>query len=109
MERAMLKGSESIGTRNWADEKKALDAMDEAYDRMEAERNKGPRANESQFETLRTQWRLSTDAANRLGQPGEYLKILEENGATGVKSSSTWDALQLSYTLPSNRIELWFA
>jgi len=109
MERAMLKGSESIGTRNWPDEKKALDAMDEAYDRMEAERNKGPRTNESQFETLRTQWRLAADAASRLGQPGEYQKILEENGATGLKSTSTWDALQLSYTLPSNRIELWFA
>ena len=109
MERVMLKGSESIGSRNWPEEKKALEALDEAYDRVQAERNKGPRRNEEQFETLRTRWRLAADAAIRLGQPDEYRKILDDNGATGLKLATSWNSSQFSYTLPSNRIELWFA
>src|SRR5674476_599072 len=39
-EHLALKGNETIGTRNWPEEKKALDATDEAYDRMQAEVNK---------------------------------------------------------------------
>ena len=40
-EHLAFKGTESIGTRDWPEEKKALDAVEEAYDRMEAEANKG--------------------------------------------------------------------
>src|ERR1017187_5152488 len=36
-EHLTLKGTETIGTRNWPEEKKALDATDEAYDRMRSE------------------------------------------------------------------------
>src|SRR5205823_1017408 len=84
-------------------------ALDDAYERMEAERNKGPLMNESQFESLRTRWRLAIDAALRLGQAGEYSKILEDNGVTSLKSSASWSTMSVSYSLPSNRIELWFA
>jgi predicted Zn-dependent peptidase len=109
MERMAIKGTETIGTRNWPEEKKALDAMDEAYDRMEAERNKGPRMNQSQYETLRTQWRLAVDQTLRHSQSGDYLRLLDENGATGFHSQTGFSSIQFSYTLPSNRIELWFA
>lgn len=103
-----FKGTETVGSHNWAEEKKALDAVDEAYDRMEAERNKGPRMNQEQFDLLRSQWKLAVDAAQRLSNSGEYAKILEDNGASGVRSGSSWTALQVGYTLPSNRLELWF-
>src|SRR5262249_30268546 len=81
LERMAAKGSESIGSRNWPEERKALEAQDEAYERMEAERGKGPVMNQAEFETLRTHWRVAVDAALRLGQPDEYLKILHEAGA----------------------------
>jgi predicted Zn-dependent peptidase len=104
-----FKGTESIGSRNWAEEKKALDAVDEAYEKMEAEHNKGLGMKQEQFDLLRSQWRLAVDAAQRLSDSAEYARILEENGATGVHSGSGWTALQSGYTLPSNRLELWFA
>ena len=103
-----FKGTESVGSHNWAEEKKALDAVDEAYDRMEAERSKGPRMKQEQYDLLRSQWKLAVDAAQRLSNSGEYAKILEDNGANGVRSGSNWTALQVGYTLPSNRLELWF-
>jgi predicted Zn-dependent peptidase len=109
LERMAAKGSESIGSRNWPDERKALEAQDEAYERMEAERGKGPLMNQGEFETLRTHWRVAVDAALRLAQPGEYLKILQESEATAIKSNASWNSLEFSYTLPSNRLELWYA
>jgi predicted Zn-dependent peptidase len=65
--------------------------------------------NQEQFDSLRAQWRLAEDAAKRLGDPGEFGNILLENGASAVRLGATWHALQAGYTLPSNRLELWFA
>src|ERR1035437_10113392 len=45
-EHLAFKGTESIGTRNWPEEKKALDAAEEAYDRMDAEADKGIKADQ---------------------------------------------------------------
>ena len=49
-ERLALKGTTTIGTTDWAAEKKALDAVEEVHDRLEAERNKGPRADEARLD-----------------------------------------------------------
>src|SRR5205809_5864415 len=43
-EHMAFKGTESIGTMNWPQEKKALEEVEAIYDRIEAEENKGPRA-----------------------------------------------------------------
>ena len=40
LERMAVKGSETIGTHSWPEEKKALEAMDEAYDRIRSVRDK---------------------------------------------------------------------
>jgi predicted Zn-dependent peptidase len=102
------KGSETIGTRGWENEKKALEAMDEAYDRMEAERNKGGRADRNKLENLQTQVRLAIDVAGRNAQPKEYDDILGESGAGGSRASAGWNSIEYAYTLPSNRAELWY-
>src|SRR5437773_2498828 len=43
-EHMAFKGTPTIGTRNWTEEKKALDAIESAHDQLDAERNKGFRA-----------------------------------------------------------------
>src|SRR5215472_15473163 len=43
-EHIAFKGTETIGTTNWPEEKKALAAIESAYDRLEQEQNKGPKA-----------------------------------------------------------------
>src|SRR5712664_2558542 len=35
-----FKGTETIGTKNWPEEKKAMDAIEATYDRLEQERRK---------------------------------------------------------------------
>lgn len=108
LERLAFKGTETIGTRNWAEEKKALDAIEEVYDRMEAEANKGAKADRSRVDMLRTQVKLAVENARRSMVANEYLRIFEENGAAESTAQTSPAAAEFSFTLPSNRGELWF-
>src|SRR5271170_7131014 len=40
-EHMAFKGTETIGSKNWPEEKAAMEAEEAAYDRLDAERNKG--------------------------------------------------------------------
>src|SRR5476649_2217569 len=78
-ERLAFKGTETIGTRNWADEKKAMDAIEEIYDRLDAERNKGATADQSRADTLQTQVKFAVDRADMYVQQNEFKSIMEDN------------------------------
>ena len=107
-EHLAFKGTENIGTRGWPEEKKALDAVEEAYDRMEAEANKGVKADQMRVDMLRNQYRLAADNAQRLAASADYRRILEENGAVNLTALASTASMEYSYSLPSNRAELWF-
>ena len=107
-EHMAFKGTETIGTRDWASEKKALDAIEEAYDRLEAERNKGPKADAARIGVLQAQLKMAIDGAEAFAVPNEYMGIIETNGGAGVNAGTSLDSTEYYYSLPSNRTELWF-
>src|SRR5260370_11364001 len=107
-EHMAFKGTETIGTRNWPEEKKALDAVEEAYDRMEAEANKGIKADQMRVDMLRNQLRVAADNAQRLSASGEYRRVFEENGAADLNAAVSATSSEFFYSLPSNRVEFWF-
>ena len=107
-EHMAFKGTETIGTRDWPAEKKALEAIETAYDKLQAERDKGPKADEVQLTYLESQVKIMIDRAQAFVVPNEYTRVLEENGAVGLNASTGPDATQYFYSLPSNRLELWF-
>ena len=107
-ERLAFKGTETIGTRDWPEEKKALDAIEAAYDALQAEVNKGIRADPARFEVLRSQIRVAIDNAQRFAASGEYRRIIEENGGVDLNAAVSASATQYFCSLPSNRTELWF-
>ena len=90
-EHLAFKGTETIGTRNWPEEKKALDAVEEAYDRMEAEANKGIKADSMRVDMLRNQFRMAADNAQRLSASGEYRRVFEESGALDLNAAVSAD------------------
>jgi predicted Zn-dependent peptidase len=108
LERLTSKGTESIGTRDWTGEKKALDALEEANNRLEAERNKGIHADEVKITSLQMQLRMAMNQADSFVRPNEYPGAIAEAGASGSGTTVNADSIQLFYSLPSNRIELWF-
>uniref|UniRef100_Q01SM7 Peptidase M16 domain protein n=1 Tax=Solibacter usitatus (strain Ellin6076) TaxID=234267 RepID=Q01SM7_SOLUE len=108
IERVAFSGTEGIGTNNWAGEKKALDAVEDAWDRVEAEANKGPKADQGRLDMLRSQARMAMELSQRSNMAAEFGRTLDENGATGRSAIASFDSTSYSFALPSNRIELWF-
>jgi predicted Zn-dependent peptidase len=106
--RAMMKGTETLGTRGWEGEKKALDAAEQAYGRLQAERNKGLMADAGKAGVLDTQWRMVLEAAQTWVDPNAYARVIQDNGGGDLRVRALPDATEYSYTLPSNRAELWF-
>ena len=107
-EHMAFKGTESIGTTNWAAEKKAMDEIERAYDELEAERAKGPRANRVAVESLQASVKRAVDRAQDLVDPSAYTRIIEENGGIGLNAGTSVASTEYFYNLPSNRLELWF-
>ena len=107
-EHMAFKGTETIGTRNWPEEKKVLDAVEEAYERIEAEANKGIKADSMRVDMLRNQLRIAADNAQRLSASGEYRRVFEESGALDLNAAVSATSSEFFYSLPSNRVEFWF-
>ena len=107
-EHMAFKGTESIGTRDWAGEKRALEAVEAVYDRLEAERAKGPTADQARLGALDLELKNAIDRAQSFVIPNDYSRIIEENGGTGLNADTSYDYTEYYYSLPSNRIELWF-
>jgi predicted Zn-dependent peptidase len=106
--RVMMKGTETLGTRGWEAEKTALDAAEQAYGRLQAERNKGLMADAGKAGVLDTQWRMALEGAQSWVDPNAYERVIQDNGGTGLSVKALPDATEYSYTLPSNKVELWY-
>ncbi len=107
-EHMAFKGTETIGTKNWSEEKKAMAAIEAAYDRLDAERNKGPKADANKVKSLQQELEAAIERAQMYVIPDEFPRIIEENGGVGLNASTSYDSTEYFYSLPSNRIELWF-
>ncbi len=107
-EHMAFKGTETIGSKNYPDEKKALDAVELAYDQLDAERDKGAGADAQRLRTLEQQLQAAVEKAAGYVDVNAYPRTIEENGGTGLNAETSEDATSFFYSLPSNRIELWF-
>ncbi len=107
-EHMAFKGTDTIGTKNWPLEKKALDAIEEVYDRLEAEQNKWFRADPKKIQALEEELKAAIDKADTYVENNEYDRIVESNGGVGLNAGTSEDSTSYYYNFPSNRVELWF-
>jgi predicted Zn-dependent peptidase len=107
-EHMAFKGTETIGSKNWPEEKNAMAAIEDAYDRLEAERRKGPRADPQQVAALEADVKAAVEKADSYVVPNLFPTIIEENGGVGMNAGTSHDSTEYFYNLPANRIELWF-
>src|SRR5580765_7540382 len=107
-EHMAFKGTPTIGSKNWLAEKKALDAIELAYDRLDAERNKAFRADAKKIEALEAELKAAIEKADSYVESNEYDRIVESNGGVGMNAGTSEDQTTYFYSFPSNRIELWF-
>ncbi len=107
-EHMAFKGTETIDTKNWPEEKKALAVVEEIYDRLDAERNKAFRADPKKIEAIQAELKTAIDKANSYVEENEFPGIVESNGGAGLNAGTAEDQTTYFYNFPSNRIELWF-
>ena len=106
LEHLAFKGTTRIGTTNYAAEKAAMDQLDDVFDELMAAEEAGDTAAVAtlteQFDTLQAE-AVSYVEQNKFGQ------IIEQTGGTGLNATTSADATRYFYSLPSNKLELWFS
>ncbi len=107
-EHMAFKGTAAIGSKNWPAEKAAMDNIEHVYDQLDAERNKGAKADPAQIKDLEDKLQTAIEKADSYVEPNLYPRIIEENGGVGMNASTGEDSTDFFYNFPANRVELWF-
>jgi len=107
-EHMAFKGTPWIGTKDWNQEKKALDEVEEVYAKLEEEKRKDLHADAGKLETLEARLKSAVDKAELYVEPNAFPRIIEENGGVGMNAATSLESTNYFYNFPSNRIELWF-
>jgi predicted Zn-dependent peptidase len=108
-EHMAFKGTPAIGTANATAEKKAMSAQDTAYLALETERLKGPQADPEKLKKLAAAFEEAGKPLEKLSEGDLFSKILERNGAQGLNAGTDIDSTQYTFSLASNKLELWFS
>jgi predicted Zn-dependent peptidase len=108
-EHMAFKGTDTIGTRDYADEKVALAKIEVAYAAYIAERDKPVDRNEQRLAQLEQAWKDAISTADKFSAPynNEFGKIVEGEGGEGMNAFTNWDETGYHYSFPTNRLELW--
>ncbi len=108
-EHMAFKGTTTLGTKGYDQEKAIMDKMDAVFDQLRAEWAKGSHADAEKLEQLEADFERLQEEASQYSDGEEYTKILEQEGAVGLNAGTSADWTAYFYSLPSNKIELWMA
>jgi predicted Zn-dependent peptidase len=106
-EHMAFKGTDSIGTKDYAAEKVALEKIETAYAAFIYERDRRLGRDDAKTKELEKAWQDAVKAANQYVIPNQFPQILESNGAEGLNAYTDYDETAYHYSLPENRLELW--
>jgi predicted Zn-dependent peptidase len=108
-EHMAFKGTDTIGTRDYAGEKIALAKVEEAYAAYIAERDQPVGRDEAKLKQLEQSWKDAIAAADKFSAPytNEFGKIVEGEGGEGMNAFTDLDETGYFYSFPINRLELW--
>ena len=107
-EHMAFKGTETIGSTDYAAEKRAMNEVERVYDLYDAEHKKGAQADAKKLDGLDKELKAAMAKANGYVIPNEYPRIIEENGGVGMNADTAEDSTEYFYNFPRNRLELWF-
>jgi predicted Zn-dependent peptidase len=106
-EHMAFKGTDTIGTTNYPDEKVALEKVETAYAAYIAERDKTVGQDPAKLKDLEKAWMDARNAAQKFVVSNAFGKIVEENGGEDMNAFTSYDETGYHYSLPENRLELW--
>jgi predicted Zn-dependent peptidase len=108
LEHMLFKGTKTLGTKNYAVEKKQLQKIETVGQRIDALKNQ-PDANIQELQQLREQLATLQKEHQKLVVKNEFFKIYAENGGIGYNAFTGKDSTTYLINLPANKLELWVA
>jgi predicted Zn-dependent peptidase len=106
-EHMAFKGTDKIGTTDYAAEKVALEKVEQVYAAYIAERDKPVGRDEQKVKELQKAWMDAVTDANKYVKPNEFPQIVEMNGGEDLNANTSDDETNYFYSFPENRLELW--
>lgn len=107
-EHMAFKGTHNIGTKNWEGEKPVLKKEDETYQKWLAEKY-SPEPDTARMNTLWKQFKDLQKKEEQYVKNNEFSRVIERNGGEGLNASTGADQTMFFYSLPENKLELWFS
>src|SRR5699024_8246183 len=107
-EHMAFKGTQTIGTNNWGEEKKVLQELDNTYQQWLAEKY-STLPDTSKMNNLWEKFKDLQEEAGQYVENNEFAQIIDRNGGTGLNATTSADRTNYFYNLPENRLELWFS
>ena len=106
-EHMAFKGTDKVGTTNYAAEKVALDKVEQAYQAYDRERRKEVGRDSKKVAELEKAWKDAMAAAQKYVVENQFGQIVEEKGGTGLNAFTDNEETGYHYSFPSNQVELW--
>ena len=106
-EHMAFKGTDKIGTTDYAAERPALEKVEVAYAAYIAEHDKTVGRDEVKLKQLEKAWRDAIAVADKYVVGNAFGKLIEQNGGEDMNASTSYDETEYHYSLPENRLELW--
>ena len=106
-EHMAFKGTDKIGTTDYAAERVALEKVEVAYAAYIAERDKAVGRDEAKLKELEKAWKDAIAAADKYVVSNAFGKLVEQNGGEDMNAFTSYDETGYHYSLPENRLEFW--
>jgi predicted Zn-dependent peptidase len=106
-EHMAFKGTDKIGTKNYAAEKVALEKVEKIYAEYIRERDNTVHHDDAKVKALEKEWQDAIKEANQYVIPNQFGQIVESNGGEGMNAFTEDDETGYHYSFPENRLELW--
>ncbi|MBP6704905.1 MAG: insulinase family protein [Vicinamibacteria bacterium] len=105
-EHMAFKGTDTIGTTNYAAEKVALEKVEKTYAAYDTAKRQ-PTRDDKKVAELEKAFKAAVAEADAFVVKNEFGEIVDREGGVGLNASTNADETQYYYSLPANRFELW--
>jgi len=105
-EHMAFKGTDKIGTKDYAAEKVALENVEKAYLAYDAERRRHG-SDEKKVAELEKAWKDAMADADQHVVTNAFGEMVAREGGVGMNAGTSKDETMYFYSMPANRLEHW--
>jgi predicted Zn-dependent peptidase len=106
-EHEAFKGTDRIGTTDYAKEKIALAKVEEAWTAYDREDRREVGRDPKKVAELKAAFDKANEDAGKFVIKNRFGEIIQREGGVGLNASTSMDSTQYFYSFPVNRFEIW--